>query len=36
MTFLTVATLLTFVIFFMQGVHILLAAALIGIYIAYV
>ena len=35
-TFLTVATLLTFVIFFMQGVHILLAAALIGIYIAYV
>ena len=35
-TFLTVATLLTFVIFFMQGVHILLAAALIDIYIAYV
>ncbi len=35
-TFLTVATLLTFVIFFMQSIHILLAAALIGIYIAYV
>ena len=35
-TFLTVATLLTFVIFFMHGIHILLAAALIGIYIAYV
>ena len=34
-TMLSIATLATLVIFFMQGVHILLAAVLIGIYIAY-
>ena len=33
--FLTVAVLLTVVIFFMQGVHFLMAAALLGIYLVY-
>ena len=35
LVFLTIATLLTIVIFFMQGVHFLLAAALLGIYLVY-
>ena len=34
-TFLTLAALLTFVIFFMRGMNPLLAAALIGVYVAY-
>ena len=34
-TMLTIATLVTLLIFFMHGVHILLAAGLIGLYIAY-
>ena len=34
-TFLAVATLLTFAIFFLKGIHVLLAAVLIGVYIAY-
>ena len=33
--FLTIATLLTFAIFFMEGIHVLLAAGLIGVYIIY-
>lgn len=33
--FLAIATLLTFVIFFMQGIHILTAAGLIGLYVIY-
>ena len=36
MTFLTVATVLSLALFFMKGVHFLLAAALILIYVAYV
>ena len=35
LTFLTIATLLTFAVFFMREVHLLLAAALLAIYIAY-
>lgn len=34
-TFLTIATMLTFVIFFMEGIHVLLAAGLIGVYVIY-
>ena len=33
--FLTIATLMTFAIFFMEGIHVLLAAGLIGVYIIY-
>lgn len=33
--FLTIATVLTMVVFFMQGVHFLLAAALLGVYLVY-
>ena len=35
LTFLTIATLLTFAVFFMQSVHFLMAAALIALYVAY-
>ena len=35
LTFLTVATLLTFIVFFIREVHLLLAAALLVIYVAY-
>ena len=34
-TFLAVATLLTFAIFFLQGIHLLMGAVLIGLYVAY-
>ena len=34
-TFLAAATLLTFAIFFLKGIHVLLAAVLIGVYLAY-
>ncbi len=33
--FLAIATLLTFAIFFLRGIHVLLAALLIGVYVAY-
>ncbi len=35
MAFLTIAVLLTIVVFFMQGVHFLLAASLLAVYLAY-
>ena len=35
MAFLTIAVLLTVVVFFMQGVHFLLAAALLAVYVVY-
>ena len=34
-TFLAVATLLTFAIFFLDGIHLLMGAVLIGLYVAY-
>jgi hypothetical protein len=34
-TFLAVATLLSFAIFFLKGIHVLLAAVLVGVYLAY-
>ena len=35
MTFLTIATLLSFAIFVLRGIHVLLAAVLIGVYVVY-